>query len=208
MDCGGSRSCFFTRIDCVAGKGAARAEAVNLTAEDMALLPKISRRSFVLVWLQMKRRAKILRKISAACLLSPKRRALKASVTNPKLNGNSNLVRAIVIAEIFLRRREGTAGAPTVSEQEVEDFFKQPATQRSLISLLPTPKQRIRKCQRPDYRRTNEAGSQSTRTGVDRRDEGYCGRRRQDSAQCSCRSRWSRHASWLRHMRRNNWLKR
>ena len=105
---------------------ARRAEAVNLTAEDMALVAEDQPPQF---------RARLATDEAARKDFAENLRSLFAVAEEARTKGIGNkpeikrpleLVRSVVIAENFFKNQAGTAGSPQVSEQEVEEFFKQP----------------------------------------------------------------------------------
>jgi peptidyl-prolyl cis-trans isomerase C len=106
---------------------ARRAEAVNLTAEDMAMIaedqPPQVRARLASDEAARKDFADNLRSLFAVA----EEARTKGIGNKPEIKRQLELVRSVVIAENFFKSQEGTAGAPQVSEQEVEEFFKQPA---------------------------------------------------------------------------------
>ena len=106
---------------------ARRAEAVNLTAEDVALIaedqPPQFRARLASDEAARKDFAENLRSLFAVA----EEARTKGIANKPEIKRQLDLVRSVVIAENFFKSQEGTAGSPQVSEQEVEEFFKQPA---------------------------------------------------------------------------------
>src|SRR6185503_6973636 len=105
---------------------ARRSEAVNLTAEDMALVAEDQPPQF---------RARLASDEAARKDFAENLRSLFAVAEEARTKGIANkheikrqfdLVKSVVIAEIFFKNQAGTSGAPQVSEQEVDEFFKQP----------------------------------------------------------------------------------
>lgn len=105
---------------------ARRADVVNLTAEDMALIAEDQPPQF---------RARLASDEAARKDFAENLRSLfavaeearnKGIANKPEIKRQLDLVRSVVIAENFFKSQQGTAGAPQVSDQEVEDFFKQP----------------------------------------------------------------------------------
>lgn len=106
---------------------ARRAESLNLSAEDMALIAEdqspqfrsrlatdeATRKSF----------AEDLHKLLA---VAEEARA-KGIAAKPEVQRQLDLVRSVVIAENYFKSQGTGAAGPNISEQEVEDFFKQPA---------------------------------------------------------------------------------
>jgi peptidyl-prolyl cis-trans isomerase C len=105
---------------------ARRAEAVNLTPEDMALVAEDQPPQF---------RARLASDEAARKDFAENLRSLfavaeearsKGVANKPEVKRQLDLVRSVVIAENFFKSQAGTAGTPNVSEQEIEEFFKQP----------------------------------------------------------------------------------
>lgn len=123
---------------------ARRSEAVNLTAEDMALVaedqPPQLRARLASDEAARKDFADNLRSLFAvaeAARTTPVEvktqkpdgtwDVKKELITDrPEVKRQLDLVRSVVIAENFFKSQAGTAGAPQVSAQEVEEFYKQP----------------------------------------------------------------------------------
>ena len=105
---------------------ARRADAVNLTAEDLALIAEDQPPQF---------RARLASDEAARKDFADNLRSLfavaeeartKGIANKPEIKRQLDLVRSVVIAESFFKGQAGTAGAPQIPEQEVEEFFKQP----------------------------------------------------------------------------------
>ena len=105
---------------------ARRTDAVNLTGEDMALVAEDQPPQF---------RARLASDAAARKDFAENLRSLLAVAEEARVKGVANkpdikrqldLVRAVVIAENYFKAQGATAGAPNVSDQEIEDFFKQP----------------------------------------------------------------------------------
>lgn len=105
---------------------ARRAEAVNLTAADMALVAEDQPPQF---------RARLASDEAARKDFAQNLRSLFAVAEEARTKGIGNkpevkrqldLVKSVVIAENYFKANASTTGAPNVSEQEVEEFFKQP----------------------------------------------------------------------------------
>ena len=106
---------------------ARRVEAVNLTAEDMALIAEDQPPQF---------RARLASDEAARkdfaenlkSLFAVAEEARNKGIGNkPEIKRQLDLVRSVVIAESFLKKQSGNPGVPQISEQEVEEFFKNPA---------------------------------------------------------------------------------
>jgi parvulin-like peptidyl-prolyl isomerase len=104
---------------------ARRAEAVNLTPEDMALVaddqPPQFRGRLASDEAARKDFAENIRSLLAVA----EEARTKGVGNKPDVKRQLDLVRAVVIAENYYKS-QGAGGAPNVSEQEIEEFFKQP----------------------------------------------------------------------------------
>jgi len=106
----------------------------NLSAEDMALIaedqPPQFRSRLATDAEARKSFADDLRKLLA---VAEEARA-KGVANKPEVKRQLELVRSVVVAENYFKAQGAGAGqgasGPNISEQEVEDFFKQPANQR------------------------------------------------------------------------------
>jgi len=107
---------------------ARRSEALNLTAEDMALIAEDQSPQF---------RARLSSDAEARKSFADDLRKLLAVAEEARTKGigdkpdvkrQLDLVRSVVIAENYFKS-QGAGAAPNISEQEVEEFFKQPANQ-------------------------------------------------------------------------------
>ena len=115
---------------------ARRAETLNLSAEDMALIaedqsPQFrsrlasdaeARKSF----------AEDLRKLLA---VAEEARA-KGIGNKPEVQRQLDLVRSVVIAENYFKSQGAGATGPNIPDQEVEEFFKQPANQAKFDQFI------------------------------------------------------------------------
>jgi peptidyl-prolyl cis-trans isomerase C len=105
---------------------ARRGEAVNLTAEDVALVaedqPPQFRARLASDEAARKDFAENLRSLFAVA----EEARTKGIANKPEIKRQLELVRSVIIAENFFKSQEGAAAAPQPSEQEVDDFFKQP----------------------------------------------------------------------------------
>ncbi len=105
---------------------ARRAEAVNLSAEDVALVAEDQPAQF---------RARLASDEAARKDFADNLRSLFAVAEEARSKGIGNkpevkrqldLVKSVVIAENYFKANPGAGGTPNVSEQEVDEFFKQP----------------------------------------------------------------------------------
>ena len=108
---------------------ARRSEAVNLTAEDMAMIAEDQSPQFrsrlASDETARKEFAGDLKKLLA---VAEEARA-KGIANKPEVKRQLDLVRSVVVAENYFKKQGGSAPTPNVSEQEVEEFFKQPGNQ-------------------------------------------------------------------------------
>jgi len=112
-----------------------RSETLNLSAEDMAMIaedqPPQFRSRLATDPEARKSFALDLRKLLA---VAEEARA-KGIGNKPEVKRQLDLVRAVVVAENFFKS-QGTGATPNVSEQEVEDFFKQPVNQSKFDQFI------------------------------------------------------------------------
>jgi len=115
---------------------ARRSELVNLSAEDMALIAEdqspqfrsrlatdeATRKSF----------AEDLHKLLA---VAEEARA-KGIGNKPEVKRQLDLVRAVVIAENYFKSQGAGPSGPNISEQEIDEFFKQPANQAKFDQFI------------------------------------------------------------------------
>ena len=108
---------------------ARRSELVNLSAEDMALIAEDQSPQFrarlATDEATKKSFAEDLRKLLA---VAEEARA-KGVANKPEVKRQLDLVRAVVVAENYFKSSGATPQGPNISEQEVDEFFKQPANQ-------------------------------------------------------------------------------
>ena len=108
---------------------ARRSELVNLSAEDMALIAEDQSPQFRtrLATDEETRKsfAEDLRKLLA---VAEEARA-KGIGSKPEVKRQLDLVRSVVIAESYFKSQGTGPAGPNISDQEVEDFFKQPVNQ-------------------------------------------------------------------------------
>ncbi len=105
---------------------ARRGEAVNLTAEDVAMVaedqPPQFRARLASDETARKDFAENLRSLFAVA----EEARTKGIANKPEIKRQLDLVRSVIIAENFFKSQEGAAAAPQPTEQEVDEFFKQP----------------------------------------------------------------------------------
>ncbi|HEU4479576.1 MAG TPA: peptidylprolyl isomerase [Pyrinomonadaceae bacterium] len=105
---------------------ARRGEAVNLTAEDVAMVaedqPPQFRARLASDETARKDFAENLRSLFAVA----EEARTKGIANKPEIKRQLDLVRSVIIAENFFKSQDGAAAAPQPTEQEVDEFFKQP----------------------------------------------------------------------------------
>lgn len=113
---------------------ARRAETLNLSAEDMALIAEDQSPQFRTRLASdaeaRKSFADDLRK-----LLAVAEEARSKGIGNkPEVQRQLDLVRSVVIAENYFKSQGAGATGPNIPDQEVEEFSSSPLTRQSLIS--------------------------------------------------------------------------
>ena len=113
-----------------------KAESLNLSAEDMALIaedqPPQFRSRLATDAAARKSFADDLRKLLA---VAEEARA-KGIGNKPEVKRQLDLVRSVVVAENYFKSQGMGANGPNISEQEVEDFFKQPVNQKKFDQFI------------------------------------------------------------------------
>lgn len=105
---------------------ARRAEAVNLNAEDMAVIAEDQPPQFrARLASDEAARKEFAENVRSLLAVAEEARA-KGIGNKPDLKRQLELVRAVVIAENHFKTQGAVSGAPNIPEQEVEEFFKQP----------------------------------------------------------------------------------
>lgn len=108
----------------------------NLSAEDMAMIaedqPPQFRSRLATDAAARKSFAEDLRKLLA---VAEEARA-KGIGNKPEVKRQLDLVRSVVVAENYFKAQGMGANGPNISEQEVEDFFKQPANQTKFDQFI------------------------------------------------------------------------
>jgi parvulin-like peptidyl-prolyl isomerase len=115
---------------------ARRSEIVNLSAEDMALIaadqsPQFRSRLAADATAR-KEFAEDLRKLLA---VAEEARA-KGIANKPEVKRQLDLVRSVVVAENYFKQQGIGATGPNISDQEIEDFFKQPGNQAKFDQFI------------------------------------------------------------------------
>jgi parvulin-like peptidyl-prolyl isomerase len=108
---------------------ARRSESLNLTAEDMALIAEDQSPQFRTRLASdaeaRKSFADDLRKLLAVA----EEARVKGIADKPEVKRQLDLVRSVVIAENYFKSQGAGPTGPNISDQDVEEFFKQPANQ-------------------------------------------------------------------------------
>lgn len=109
---------------------ARRSESLNLTAEDMAMIAEEQAPQFRTRLASdanaRKDFADDLRKLLAVAEAA----RAKGVGNKPEVKRQLDLVRSVVIAENYFKSQGAGEAGPNISDQEVEEFFKQPANQQ------------------------------------------------------------------------------
>lgn len=115
---------------------ARRTESMNLSAEDMALIADDQSPQFRsrLATDEKARKdfADDLRKLLAVA----EEARLKGFGDKPEVKRQLDLVRSVVIAENYFKEQGAGAAGPNVTEQEIDEFFKQPANQAKFDQFI------------------------------------------------------------------------
>ncbi|HBB88520.1 MAG TPA: hypothetical protein DC047_12985 [Blastocatellia bacterium] len=115
---------------------ARRSDSLNLSAEDMALIAEEQAPQFRTKLASdpnaRKDFADDLRKLLA---VAEEARA-KGVGNKPEVKRQMDLVRSVVIAENYFKSQGAGAAGPNISDQEVEEFFKQPANQAKFDAFI------------------------------------------------------------------------
>jgi parvulin-like peptidyl-prolyl isomerase len=115
---------------------ARRGESLNLSAEDMAMIAEEQAPQFRTRLASdanaRKDFADDLRKLLA---VAEEARA-KGVANKPEVKRQMDLVRSVVIAENYFKSQGAGEAGPNISDQEVEDFFKQPANQARFDAFI------------------------------------------------------------------------
>jgi parvulin-like peptidyl-prolyl isomerase len=114
---------------------ARRTEAVNLTAEDMALIAEDQPLQFrASLAADEKARKEFAEDIKKLLAVAEEARAKGVDKT-PEMKRQLRIARALVIAEGYFKS-QGENSKPNISDQEVEEVFKQPSNQKLFDELI------------------------------------------------------------------------
>ena len=115
---------------------ARRSETLNLSAEDMAMIAEEQAPQFRTRLASdanaRKDFADDLRKLLAVA----EEARTKGVANKPEVKRQLDLVRSVVIAENYFKSQGAGETGPNVSDQEVEEFFKQPANQQKFDAFV------------------------------------------------------------------------
>ena len=115
---------------------ARRAEISNLSAEDMSLIaedqPPQFRSRLASDPAARKDFADDLQKLLAVA----EEARTKGIANKPEVKRQMELVRSVILAENYFKSQGTGSAGPNISEQEVEDFFKQPANQAKFDQFI------------------------------------------------------------------------
>ena len=108
---------------------ARRSEIVNLSAEDMAMIAEDQSPQFRARLAQDEATRKSFADDLHKLLAVAEEARAKGVANKPEVKRQMELVRSVVVAENYFKSQGTGAAGPNISEQEVEEFFKQPANQ-------------------------------------------------------------------------------
>jgi parvulin-like peptidyl-prolyl isomerase len=115
---------------------ARRSETLNLSAEDMAMIAEEQAPQFRTRLASdanaRKDFADDLRKLLAVA----EEARTKGVANKPEVKRQLDLVRSVVIAENYFKSQGAGETGPNISDQEVEEFFKQPANQQKFDAFI------------------------------------------------------------------------
>ena len=115
---------------------ARRSESLNLSAEDMAMIAEEQAPQFRTRLASdanaRKDFADDLRKLLAVA----EEARTKGVANKPEVKRQLDLVRSVVLAENYFKSQGAGETGPNVSDQEVEEFFKQPANQQKFDAFI------------------------------------------------------------------------
>jgi parvulin-like peptidyl-prolyl isomerase len=115
---------------------ARRAEAINLTAEDMALIAEDQSPQYRAgLAADEKQRQEFALDIKRLLAVAEEARAKGVDKT-PEMKRQLRITRAVVIAESYFKSLGGDGARPNVSEQEVEQVLQQPANKALFDELV------------------------------------------------------------------------
>lgn len=108
---------------------ARRSESLNLSAEDVALIAEDQSPQFRSRLATDETTRKEFAKDLKQLLAVAEEARVKGFANKPEMKRQLDLVRSVVIAENYFKSQGGETPSPNISEQEVEELFKQPGNQ-------------------------------------------------------------------------------
>ena len=108
---------------------ARRSETLNLSAEDVALIAEDQSPQFRSRLATDETARKDFAKDLKQLLAVAEEARTKGLANKPEMKRQLDLVRSVVIAEHYFKSQGGGTPSPNISEQEVDELFKQPANQ-------------------------------------------------------------------------------
>ena len=115
---------------------ARRSESLNLSAEDVALIAEDQSPQFRSRLASDEAARKEFAKDLKQLLAVAEEARSKGLANKPEMKRQLDLVRSVVIAENYFKSQGGGTPSPNISEQEVEELFKQPANQAKFDQFI------------------------------------------------------------------------
>ena len=115
---------------------ARRSESLNLSAEDVALIAEDQSPQFRTRLASDEAARKEFAKDLKQLLAVAEEARAKGFANKPEMKRQLDLVRSVVIAENFFKSQGGGTPSPNISEQEVDELFKQPANQAKFDQFI------------------------------------------------------------------------
>ncbi len=115
---------------------ARRSELVNLSAEDMALIAEDQSPQFRSRLASDEATRKSFAEDLHKLLAVAEEARAKGIANKPEVKRQLDLVRSVVIAENYFKSQGAGPTGPNISEQEVDDFFKQPVNQAKFDQFI------------------------------------------------------------------------
>jgi parvulin-like peptidyl-prolyl isomerase len=115
---------------------ARRSETLNLTAEDMAMIAEDQSPQFRTRLAQDAEARKSFAEDLKKLLAVAEEARAKGIGDKPEIKRQLDLVKSVVIAENYFKSQGAGPAGPNISEQEVEEFFKQPANQTKFDQFI------------------------------------------------------------------------
>ena len=115
---------------------ARRSETLNLTAEDMALIAEDQSPQFRTRLAQDAEARKSFAEDLQKLLAVAEEARAKGVGDKPEIKRQLDLVQSVVVAENYFKSQGAGPAGPNISEQEVEEFFKQPVNQTKFDQFI------------------------------------------------------------------------